>query len=132
MVQDGVIAAQYVTSWQLQPEDAVLLAPAYTFLMRNRPVDVQFWLDVGSRGWWERLYQPLTQPYVLSRHWPRDALWTDADEHGARQETLHRLTQGLIRRCRRKVYLGLSGLGEHGLEQKGQLLQAIQRVLRRL
>jgi len=132
MVQDGVIAAQYVTSWQLQPEDAVLLAPAYTFLMRNRPVDVQFWLDVGSRGWWERLYQPLTQPYVLSRHWPRDAVWTDADEHEARQETLHRLTQGLIRRCRRKVYLGLSGLGEHGREQKGQLLQAIQRVLRRL
>ncbi|RLC55472.1 MAG: hypothetical protein DRI80_17755 [Chloroflexota bacterium] len=132
MVQDGVIAAQYVTSWQLQPEDAVLLAPAYTFLMRNQPVDYQFWLDVGSRGWWERLYQPLTHPYVLSRHWPPDAVWTDADEFEARQETLHRLTQGLIRRCRRKVYLGLSELGEHGREQKGQLLQAIQRVLRRL
>jgi hypothetical protein len=132
MVQDGVIAAQYVASWQLQPEDAVLLAPAYTFLMSNRPVDVQFWLDVGSRGWWERLYQPLTQPYVLSRHWPRDAVWTDADEVEARQETLHRLTQGLIRRCRRKVYLALSDLGESGREQKGQLLQAIQRVLRYL
>ena len=132
MVQDGVIAAQYIHSWQLRPEDAVLLAPAYSFLMSNRPVDVQFWLDVGGRGWWERLYQPLTQPYVLSRHWPRDATWTDADEHEARQETLHRLTQGLIRRCRRKVYLGLSELGEHGREQKGQLLQAVQRVLRRL
>jgi hypothetical protein len=132
MVQDGVIAAQYIASWQLQPEDAVLLAPAYTFLMSNRPVDIQFWLDVGSRGWWERLYQPLTQPYVLSRHWPRDAVWTDADEVEARQETLHRLTQGLIRRCRCKVYLALSELGEHGREQKGQLLQAIQRVLRHL
>lgn len=132
MVQDGVIAAQYVHSWQLQPDDAVLLAPAYTFLMSNRPVDYQFWLDVGSRGWWERLYQPLTQPYVLSRGWPRDAIWTDADEHEARQETLHRLTQGLIRRCRCKVYMGLSGLGEHGREQKGRLLQVIQRILRHL
>ena len=129
MVQDGVIAAQYIHSWQLETQDAVLLAPAYTFLMNNRPVDYQFWLDVGSRGWWERLYQPLTQPYVLSRHWPRDAAWTDADEHEARQETLHRLTQGLILRCRHRVYLGLSELGEHGREQKGQLLQAIQRVL---
>lgn len=132
MVQDGVIAAQYIHSWQLEPQDAVLLAPAYTFLMNNRPVDYQFWLDVGSRGWWERLYQPLTQPYVLSRHWPRDAVWSDADEHEARQETLHRLTQGLILRCRRRVYLGFSELGEHGREQKGQLLKAIQRVLRRL
>jgi len=132
MVQDGVIAAQYIHSWQLQPEDAVLLAPAYTFLMSNRPVEIQFWLDVGNRGWWERLYQPLTQPYVLSRRWPRGDVWTDSDEHEARQETLHRLIQGLVRRCRHKVYLGLSELGEHGREQKGPLLQAIQRVLRRL
>ncbi len=132
MVRDGVIAAQYVRSWQMQADDAVLLAPAYTFLMSNRPVDYQFWLDVGSRGWWERLYQPLTHPYVLSRHWPGDAVWTDADEHAARQESLHRLTQGLVRRCRNRVYLGLSELGEQGREQKGPLLQAIQRVLRQI
>ena len=136
MVQDGVIAAQYILGWRLQPEDAVLLAPAYTFLMSNRPVDYQFWLNVGGRGWWERLYQPLTHPYVLSRHWPPDgeemegAIWTDAQEVAARQEALYRLTQGLVHRCRRKVYLGLSQLGEQGSEQKGPLLQAIQRVLR--
>jgi hypothetical protein len=135
MVQDGVIAAQYIHAWQLQPEDAVLLAPAYTFLMGNRPVDYQFWLNVGGRGWWERLYQPLTHPYVLSRHWPHDGdgtVWTDTDEVETRQDALYRLTLGLIRRCRCKVYLGLSGLGEQGYEQKGPLLQAIQRVLRNL
>jgi hypothetical protein len=132
MVQDGVVAAQYIRSWRLQPEDAVLLAPAYTFLMSNRPVDVQFWLDVGSRGWWERLYQPLTHPYVLSRRWPREAVWTDTHEVAARQEALYRLALGLVRRCRQRVFLGLSQLGEQGYEQKGPLLQAFQRVLRRL
>jgi len=132
MVQDGVVAAQYIRSWQLQPEDAVLLAPAYTFLMSNRPVDYQFWLNAGSRGWWERLYQPLTQPYVLSRGWPSNKVWTDTDEFETRQDALYRLTLGLIRRCRRKIYLGLSELGERGYEQQGPLLQAIQRVLRRL
>jgi superfamily I DNA/RNA helicase len=131
VVEDGVIAAQYIRGWQLQPEDAVLLAPAYTFLMSNRPVDYQFWLNVGGSGWWERLYQPLTHPYVLSRHWPPETTWTDTDEVRTRQETLHRLTLGLIRRCRRGVYLGLSQLGEQGYEQKGPLLQAFQRVLRR-
>jgi hypothetical protein len=110
----------------------VLLAPAYTFLMSNRPVDVQFWLDVGSRGWWERLYQPLTHPYVLSRRWPREAVWTDTHEVAARQEALYRLALGLVRRCRQRVFLGLSQLGEQGYEQKGPLLQAFQRVLRRL
>ena len=136
MVTEGVIAAQYVGSWKLEADDAVLLAPAYTFLIRNRPVDYQFWLNVGGRGWWERLYQPLTHPYVLSRHWPprgrEQAVWTDSDEVEAREDALHRLTQGLIRRCRRKIYLGLNDLGEQGYEQKGPLLQVIQRVLRGL
>ncbi len=134
MVQDGVIAAQYIRSWQLQLEGAVLLAPAYTFIISNRPVDYQFWLNVGGRGWWERLYQPLTHPYVLSRGWPHngnDTVWSGTDEVEARRDALYRLTLGLIRRCRRKVYLGLSELGEQGYEQKGPLLQAIQRVLRR-
>lgn len=136
MVEDGVIAAQYIRSWRLESEDAVLLAPAYTFIIRNRPVDYQFWLNVGGGGWWERLYQPLTHPYVLSRHWPppgrENATWTDSDEVRIREEALGRLSRGLIRRCRRKVYLGLSDLGEQGREQRGPLLQAIQRVLRSL
>ena len=131
MVDDGVVAAQYVRSWQLQPADAVLLAPAYTFLMANRPVDYQFWLDVGSPGWWERLNQPLTQPYVLSRAWPPGALWGDRQEFDARQEALRSLVLGLTRRCRRKIYLALSELSQDGSEQQGPLLRAIQQVLRR-
>jgi hypothetical protein len=130
MVQDGVVAAQYVRSWQRQPKDAVLLAPAYTFLMSNRPVAHQFWLDVGGTGWWERLSQPLTHPYVLSRRWAAGGQWTDADEYAARQDALAALVLGLLRRCRAQVHLGLSELGEQGSEQRGPLLQAIQRVLR--
>jgi hypothetical protein len=130
MVQDGVIAAQYIRSWLAQPQEAVLLAPAYTFLISNRPVEVQIWLDVGSRGWSERLYQPLTHPYVLRRGWVQGRLWTDADEVEAGQDALYRLVLGLLRRCRRKIYLGLSELGEQGYEQRGPLLQAFQRILR--
>jgi hypothetical protein len=132
MVKDGVVAAQYIRSWQLQAEEAVLLAPAYTFLMANRPVDYQFWIDVGSAGWWERLNQPLTHPYVLSRRWPQGTEWTDGDEFDAEQQALYALTLGLIRRCRHKIYLGLSDLGEHGNEQRGRLLLAIQRILQNL
>ena len=130
LVHEGVVAAQYVRSWRRQPTDAVLLAPAYTFLMSNQPVAHQFWLDVGSSGWWERLNQPLTQPYVLSRGWQAGAEWTDLDEYAARQEALYALALGLVRRCRTQIHLGLSELGEQGVEQRGPLLRAIQRVLR--
>jgi len=133
MVQRGVIAAQYIPAWGRDQEEgnAVLLAPAYTFLMRNRSVDYQFWLNAGSGGWWERLYQPLTHPHVLTRHWRHGDVWTDAHEVEAQTQALHRLVQGLIRRCRGKIYLGFSELGEQGYEQRGPLLKAIQGALRR-
>ncbi len=92
---------------------------------------MQFWLDVGSTGWWERIDQPLTHPYVLSPRWPEGRLWTDADEYETQQEMLYRLTAGLLRRCSRRVYLGITDLGEQGYEQRGPLLRVFQQVLRR-
>lgn len=129
MLQDGVIAAQYLESWKSESDDAVLIAPAHTFLMMNRPVTVQFWLDPGSNGWVERLAQPLTQPYVLSRGWDPAQSWGDADEVQAETESLARLVRGLLSRCREKVYLAIPELGETGFEQRGTLLRAFQRVL---
>jgi len=129
MLGDGVIAAQYLESWRTEDEDAVLVAPAYTFLMMNHPVSVQFWLDAGSSGWYERLAQPITHPYVLARGWEPGRLWTDADEVQQSREALARLTSGLLRRCRERVYLGMSELGESGFEQRGDLLKAFQKVL---
>ncbi|MBI4730785.1 MAG: hypothetical protein HY781_01410 [Chloroflexi bacterium] len=132
LLQDGVIAAQYLEGWQTENKEAVLVAPAHTFLMMNRPATVQFWLDVGSSGWTERLSQPLTQPYVLSRGWEKQEpgrVWTDADEVAAETDALARLVTGLLRRCGSRVYLGLSDLGESGFEQRGGLVRAFQRVL---
>lgn len=129
-VREGLIAAQYVQSWHTAPENAVFMAPAYTFLLSNRPATVQFWLDVGSRAWGERLEQPLTHPYVLSRSWPPGRIWSDIDEVAAGQEALYRVAAGLLRRCRQAVYIGLSELNEGGYEQRGSLLDAFQRTLR--
>jgi hypothetical protein len=129
MLDDGVIAAQYLESWKSENKEAVLVAPAHTFLMMNRPAAIQFWLDPGSNGWSQRLSQPLTQPYVLSRHWEQGRIWTDTDEVSAETEALARLVGGLLSRCREKVYLALSDLGESGMEQRGSLLRAFQKVI---
>jgi hypothetical protein len=130
MVERGVVAAQYVSSWQTHTQDAVLLVPAYTFLMMNRPVSVQFWLDAGSGAWAERIYQPLTHPHVLRRDWPEGQVWADEDEVRVRDEALVRLILGLTARCRSRVYLAYSELNERGYEQRGPILQAVQRLLR--
>ncbi len=131
LVNEGVLAALYPQSWQDEEADAVFLAPAFTFLMRNRAVDYQFWLDVGSQSWWERLDQPLTHPYVLMRYYPANRPWTDVDENETQRRLLYRITLGLIRRCRRRIYLGISDLGEQGFEQRGPLLYLFQQILHR-
>ncbi|MFN8529330.1 MAG: hypothetical protein U0670_12020 [Anaerolineae bacterium] len=133
MVNRGVIADQYVRAWTVDEQaNAVLIAPAYTFLMRNQPVSYQFWIDLGNRGWFERLFQPLTHPYVLSAQWQIGQQWTDDQEFAIRQQTLFNLVMGLVRRCRTRIYFGLSELGESGSESTGELLQTFNRLLRRL
>jgi hypothetical protein len=131
MVERGVVAAQYLPA-TLEAPDAVLLAPAFTFAMGNRPVEVQFWLNLSSPTWARRLYQPLTHPYVLTRRWPEGAAWTDGHEDEANRRTLYRLALALIRRCRRLIYLADSTYSERGFEEHGMLQQAIFRTLRRV
>jgi len=130
MVARGIVAAQYVSSWQMRPHHALLLLPAYTFLMMNQPVAIQFWLDAGSTAWAERIYQPLTHPHVLSKSWPEGQKWSDADEVRVRDEALARLVLGLTRRCRQRIFLAYSELSEQGHEQRGPLLQATESLLR--
>jgi len=111
--------------------NAVIVSPAFTFLMRNQSVKYQFWLDIGSIGWWERLDQPLTHPYVLSRNWLREKPWTDADEFQNNQATLARIVRGLLDRCEGHVYLYIAGLNQAGINQSSPLLSGMQLFLKR-
>jgi superfamily I DNA/RNA helicase len=129
VLEDGILAAQYLEPWKPAPQQAILVAPAYSFLMANRPATIQFWLDPGSSGWFQRLDQPLTHTNVLSRSWPLDRKWTFAEEQKANIDTMGRLVLGLVRRCRQKIVLCTSRVGESGFEQRGPLLSAFQTVL---
>jgi hypothetical protein len=132
MVKSGILANQYPRSWTRRPEDAVYLTPAYTFLLSNTPVDYQFWLDVGSRGWYERIFQPLTNPHVLNRDWKIGLPWRDAEEFALNHESLDRLSSGLIRRCRKGIFFCLTNTDERGFEQKGLLVQSLNKVLNQI
>ncbi len=65
LVRAGLLGNLYLPE-EGPPADAVELAPVHSFLMQNRTVQHQFWLDVNSMAWGQRLHQPLTQPFVLA------------------------------------------------------------------
>ncbi|NMC47466.1 MAG: hypothetical protein GYA52_11635 [Chloroflexi bacterium] len=129
-LQNGLLPSRHAL-WNEQT-DAVLISPAFTFLMKNRSVKYQFWLDIGSMGWWERLDQPLTHPYVLNRNWSVERRWTDAEEYQANQASLARLVEGLLERCESHVYLYAVGLNQACINQSSPLLSAMQLFLKRL
>lgn len=129
MLSEGVLTANYQED---EPENgrlAVLIAPAFTFLLSPKSSLIQFWMDAGSTGWFERIDQPLTHPYVLSKNWETGRKWTDADEYLANTQTMNALITGLVRKCTGQIFVGYSQYTESGYEQKGPLVQVLQRLL---
>jgi hypothetical protein len=112
-------------------ENGILISPAHTFLMQNRAVDYQFWLDIGSLGWWERLYQPLTNPYVYQKHWGEGAAWNENREFAINQAMMAKLVNGLLLRCQRGVFAAIVQTNEFGAQNSGPLLKAFQKLARK-
>ena len=128
-IEHGLIPSSFMAA--SNDENAVLIAPAHTFLMENRSAAYQFWLDVGSLGWWERLYQPLTNPYVFRPQWGKGDAWTERDDYSINQQAMQRLINGLLSRCSKGVIAAGVQINEYGSENHGPLLQAFQILLRR-
>ena len=128
LVQTGLLGNLYLPS-DAPPPEAVVLSSTYNFVMQDYGVEYQFWLDLNNAAWGQRIHQPLTHPFVLSPAWPRRRPWTEREEYAASQREILRTAQGLLRRTHRRVYLGVSAYGEKGLEHKGEMLKAINRLL---
>jgi hypothetical protein len=130
-VEKGLLPSAII-NFEEKAENTVLIAPAHTFLMENTKVDYQFWLDIGSLGWWERLNQPLTNPYLLNRNRSQNQLWTEANEYEANQAGMERIVEGLINRCGKMIFVNTVRTNENGAEQRGPLLQAFQTLQKRV
>lgn len=126
----GLISALFTEDWMYRDPAKVLITPTLVFLMQNQTVDYQFWLQIGSSGWYTRLEQPLTHPYVLSRNWIEGQKWTYNEELDLARKNLSTTVQGLLTRCRKRVYTGLSTFDESGKEERGLLMNNIQTLYR--
>ena len=130
-VENGLLPSAII-NFEEKAVDAVLIAPAHTFLMENTRAEFQFWLDIGSLGWWERLNQPLTNPYLLNRNRDQSLLWTEAHEFEANQAGMEKIVNGLINRCGKMIFVSTVRTNENGSEQRGPLLQAFQTLQKRV
>lgn len=129
-LNQGLLSALYLPDDEVVGEPGVLIAPVMTFLMQNRTALHQFWLNMGSKGWYERLEQPLTHPYVLNRQWKPGKKWTADDELALARFNLERTLFGLMRRCSGQVHFCTSEYSESGELERGLLLTWAQNLFR--
>jgi len=132
-VENGLLSS-LITKGDISTEltQSVVISPAHAFIMKNHAVQYQFWLDIGSNGWWTRLDQPLTQPYVLNRNWKEGDRWSDVEEFSTNQRNLTRIVEGLLNRCSKKVFLVAIDINQQGVEERGALMLATQTVLKKI
>ncbi len=127
LLTEGMLAAR----GDLAPdrEGGVLLATAHAYITNDMRSRVQIWLDAQANAWHERIYQPLTHPFVMMRGWPAAQVWTDMDELQTTRASLARQVCGLAYRCSERIYMLSSQLSVSGQEENGLLLRAVQRML---
>jgi len=127
-INQGLLPSSF-SGTQLNNE-GILISPAHTFLMQNRSVKYQFWLDIGSLGWWERLYQPLTNPYVYQKNWTNKEKWNETKEYNINQLMMAKLINGLLLRCEEAIFVSILQTNEYGTQNNGPLLRAFQKMIR--
>ncbi len=113
---------------QARDPNSVLLGTAYAWATSDLRARVQIWLDVQSNGWHQRIHQPLTHPFVLSRQWNGNQAWSDADELVTSRDMLARLCGSLAFRCQERILLASSQLTLKGADEAGMLAKALQRM----
>ncbi len=112
------------------PDDnGVFISTIQTYLLEERPVAVQVWLETSATGWWDLPRQPLSNGFVLDPRWSINQTWTLEDDARIRNEQLSRIMTGLCSRCSHGVLLATSDLDRRGARQDGPLFQALKSQL---
>ena len=107
-------------------DDGVFISTIQTYLLEERPVAVQVWLETSATGWWDLPRQPLSNGFVLDPRWSINQTWTLEDDARIRNEQLSRIMTGLCSRCSHGVFLATSDLDRRGARQDGPLFQALK------
>jgi hypothetical protein len=128
-INQGIVSTSPPDFGHPPDPEGITIATMYGYLLSEKPVKWQVWLDVGSSGWWDIPRQPLSNAFVLSRRWQEGQPWTARDDFEIRNQLLGRIIAGLTNRCHEGVILAMSDIDRRGIRQEGALLRALQAIL---
>jgi len=125
-INNGLVTANPPDLGDPPDPKGVYIGTIYSFLLSEKSVPVQVWLETAATGWWDIPRQPLSNAFVLASGWDSAQRWTLEDDARVRNEMLSRVVQGLCARCQRGILLATSELDRRGVRQDGPLWRALQ------
>ncbi|MEM9775901.1 MAG: hypothetical protein AAF902_15095 [Chloroflexota bacterium] len=128
-IYSGLVTANPPAVGDPPDPDGVFISTIQTYLLEERPVPVQIWLETSATGWWDLPRQPLSNGFVLDPRWSINQTWTLEDDVRIRNEQLSRIVVGLCSRCSKGIFIATSDLDRRGARQDGPLFKAIQLFL---
>ncbi|MEM7797659.1 MAG: hypothetical protein AAF633_00595 [Chloroflexota bacterium] len=124
-IYNGLVSSDPPDVKSIEEEGGIFIGSIQAFLLSEKQVDVQVWLEASGNGWWDLPRQPLSNPFVLDKEWSADSIWTLADDARIRNQLLSDIVYGLCGRCRTGIVLAMSQLDRRGGRQDGPLWRAL-------
>lgn len=128
-INNGLVSANPPDLGEPPDPNGVLITTVYSFLLSEKKVPVQVWLETAATGWWDMPRQPLSNTFVLAQSWDPDDIWTMEDDVRIRNALLSRIVRGLTSRCELGIVLATSDLDRRGVRQDGPLWRALLPLL---
>lgn len=111
-----------------RPEDAIVIATPYSYLMNPIFSKAQIWLDASDIDWEDPDIRPLSNPYVFLPGWK--GTWTPAIEDMYSRLMLSKRIVNLLKRCSERLIVINCRLSSRFTEQGGMLMEYIQKTCR--
>ncbi|MBZ4686841.1 MAG: UvrD/REP helicase [Clostridiales bacterium] len=122
VIKDGVKAAESIFDIEEKfSGNNVILATPMAFLASGKSVKVQIWTDLSSEMWMPRNIKDTENPYVITKTWHKNEIYTEEIESENQKKKLATLVQCTLKKCKEKVYLFDSRYSASGYEQEGYL-----------
>ena len=125
-IHKGLVTSHPPDTGDPPDPNGISVSTIYGYLLGGNPVRYQVWLETAASGWWDTPRQPLNNRFVLAESWDATQRWTMTEEVAVRNESLSRIVQGLVGRCREGVILATSDLDRRGQRQDGPLWRAFE------
>lgn len=131
MITNGVKSAESIFEIEEKLlEEAVTLTTPMNYLASSMNSKVVIILSLSSNNWTPRCVKEISNPYVLTKTWIDEDVYTEEIEDKNQRSNLALMMRAILKRCGERLITFESNLSSNGYENDGPLAECFDSILR--